>query len=47
MNQQVAFGNSILTDGDDFRMSAIHANSHVAILAEDHRLAVLEIKHLV
>ena len=41
MNQQVAFGNSILTNRHDFRMSAIHAYTHVAILAEDHGLAVL------
>src|SRR2546421_3168189 len=47
VNQDVSFGNSILADGHDFRMRAVHPNALISILAEDHRLAMLEIKHLV
>ena len=47
MHQQIVFGDAVFADGHHFRMRAVHANPTVAVLAEDHRLAVLEIKHAI
>ncbi len=47
MDQQIVFGDAIFADGHHFRQGAIHANTAVAIFAEDHRLAMFEVKHAV
>ena len=47
MHQQVVFGDAIFTNRDYFRMRAIHANALVALLSENHRLAVFEIEHAI
>ena len=38
---------AILADLDDLRANAIEANPLIAILAEDHRLAVFEVQTIV
>src|SRR2546422_5497561 len=47
VNQDIGFGDPTFADGHYFRMRAFHANALVAILAEDHWLAMFEIEHLV
>ena len=42
VHEQIFFGNAI-AELDDFEVEAIQANALVAILAEDQRLAVLEL----
>src|SRR6267378_613495 len=47
MHQEIIFCDAILADGNNFRMGAIHTNTAVSILAEDHWLTVLKIKHAI
>ena len=45
VHQQVGLGDAVLPDGDDLGVQAVEADALVAVLAEDHRLAVLEDEH--
>ena len=47
MDQQIIFGDPVLTNSYNLRMRAVHANALVAVFPEDHWLAVLEIEHAV
>ena len=42
MNEQILFGDAVLTNGDRLDVPAIEHETLVAVLAVDHRLAVLE-----
>src|SRR5262245_10584159 len=45
VDEQVRLGHAVLADRDDLRVQAAEADAPVAVLAEDHRLAVLEDEH--
>ena len=47
MDEDVGLGDAVLADRHDLRTQAIEADALVAVLAEDHRLAVLEDEHAV
>src|SRR5436190_23073249 len=47
MYQQIIFSDAVLTNCHDFRMSAVHPNAFLTVLAEDHGLAMLEIEHAI
>src|SRR6185369_17815987 len=45
VNQQIVFGDAVFANRHDFRQGAVHANTLVAILSENHWLAVFEVEH--
>src|SRR6266576_4873763 len=47
VNQEVGFGDAVFAESYHLRVCAVHANSLVSILTENHWLAMLEIEDLV
>jgi hypothetical protein len=47
VHQEIVFGDAVFADLNNFRMSPIHSDSHVSILAKDHRLTMFEIEHAI
>ena len=45
MDEQVRLGDAVLAELDDLGPQAAQPDALVAVLAEDHRLAVLEVQH--